>query len=111
MSSHTSFTTLITLLGQEGAQSLLKLAQPELQQTQQALLDSLQQHDWQAAAALAHKLVATAYLYDCSDLQTLVEEIRRQNLTTLQHPTFIPKLMRVFQQIHDNIRRFTHPDN
>jgi hypothetical protein len=106
MTSSVLFTKLINMLGKEAAQRFLKLAQPELQQSQQVLLDSLQQQDWQMAAALAHKLSATAYLYDSATLQDALTDINAQNLAALQHPAFIPTLTHAFQHIQANIQLF-----
>lgn len=111
MSSSTLFTTLPKILGKEATQRLLKVAQPELQQYQQGLFNSLQQQDWQTAAALAHKLSATAHLYDSASLQAALDDINAQNLAVLQHPAFIPTLMQTFQQIQDNIQCFIADNN
>jgi len=111
VTSKALFTTLINILGKEATQRFLILAQQELQQAQQALLNHLKQRDWQAAAALAHKLTATAHLYDSPSLQAALTDINAQNLATLQHPAFIPALMQTFQQIQVNIRRFISDKN
>lgn len=106
MTSSVLFTTLIDIVGKEAAQRLLSMTQPQLQQSQQALLHSLQQQDWQTAAALAHKLCATAHLYDSLHLQAALTNINERNLAALQHPTFIPSLTDTFEQIQANIQLF-----
>lgn len=106
MSSGVLFTTLINMLGKEATHRFLTLALPELQRSQQILRTNLQQQDWQAAAALAHKLIATAQLYDSPPLQNALTHIKERNLAALQHPSFIPSLTQTFQQVQDNILLF-----
>ncbi|UJS24539.1 hypothetical protein [Thiothrix winogradskyi] len=106
MSSGVLFSTLIEMLGKEAAHRFLTLALPELQRSQQMLMTNLQQQDWQAAAALAHKLIATAHLYDVAPLQDTLIHIKERNLAALQHPSFIPSLAQTFQQVQDNILLF-----
>ncbi len=106
MNSSILFTALIDMLGKEAAHRFLTLALPELQRSHQILLTNLQQQDWQAAAALAHKLIATAQLYAPPPLQNALIHIKERNLAVLQHPSFIPSLSQTFQQVEDNILLF-----
>lgn len=111
MTTSIVFIKLIKMLGKEAAQRFLKLAQLELQKSQRALLNHLQQQDWQAAAALAHKLSATAQLYESAPLQDALANINAQNLAVLQDPAFIPTLTQTFQQIQLNIQVFISDRN
>ncbi|UOG92236.1 MAG: hypothetical protein L3K52_00535 [Candidatus Thiothrix sulfatifontis] len=100
------FVTLTNILGKEATQRFLNLAVSELQCSQQALLNSLQQQDYQAAALLAHKLSATAHLYDSAALEHALATINAQDSVALQHPAFIATLRQTFQQIQANIQQF-----
>ncbi len=111
MTNDDLFPTLVGMVGKAATQRFLTLAQSELQRSQQALLHHLQQQDWQAAAALAHKLSATVPLYDEATLQDAIATIRANNITALQHPSFIPALTAAFQSIHANIQRFLSENN
>ncbi|SEA18266.1 MAG: hypothetical protein QJT81_19935 [Candidatus Thiothrix putei] len=100
------FTTLTEMLGKEAAQRFLTVAQTQLQQYQYDLQAGLQQQDWHTAAIIAHKLSATAHLYDSSTLPDLLALISSQNTEVLQQANFIDKLNQEFQQITSNIYLF-----
>ncbi|OQX05137.1 MAG: hypothetical protein BWK73_34415 [Thiothrix lacustris] len=107
MTPNILFGQLIAILGKEATRRFLKVAQPELQYAQQMLLANLQQQNYPAAALIAHKLSATAHLYDFAALQDALATIKAQDAAALQHPAFIPTFMHTFQQIQANIQQFT----
>lgn len=101
-----AFTNLITLLGRESAQRFLAFAQPQIDQCKHDLLTSLQQHDWNSAAATAHRFKATAHLYSSATLLAQLDAIIDQRKNTLQHPHFPAELTAEFQRIECTIQQF-----
>ncbi len=101
-----SLETLLEILGPENTQCFLTFAQPTIQQYQHELAASLQQQDWEAASALAHRFKATAHLYSTATLQHQLEGIIAKDIATLQHTDFLPQLMTEFQHIERDINIF-----
>lgn len=101
-----AFNNLITLLGRDGTQRFLAFAQPQIDQCKHDLLTSLQQHDWNSAAATAHRFKATAHLYSSATLLTQLDAIIDQHQKTLQHPHFPTELTAEFQRTEWAIQQF-----
>jgi hypothetical protein len=106
MTTPTTFNHLITMLGRDGAQRFLAFARPQIQQCQQDLLTSLHQHDWDSAAAIAHRFKATAYLYRSTHLVEQLDTIMDKHPPTLQQAAFADALAAELQQIEQAIQRF-----
>ncbi len=107
MSTHPpSLAALIELLDPEGAKRFLAFAQPTIQQYQHDLLTSLQQQDWETAAAIAHRFTATAHLYSPAALAHQLDIISAKQLQTLQQADFLPRLMLEFQLLEESIAAF-----
>ncbi|MBO0613053.1 hypothetical protein [Thiothrix fructosivorans] len=106
MTTATVFNTLVAMLGQESAQRFLAFAQPQIHQCKQDLLTHLQQHDWDSAAATAHRFKATAHLYSSARLIEQLDTIIQKPIQTLQHPAFSQDLVAEFQYIERAIQQF-----
>lgn len=104
MTIPTQLNTLVQLLGFDGAQRFLVVAQPQIHQCKQDLLASLQQQDWDSAAAIAHRFKATAHLYSSATLLEQLEHIVAKRTTTLQHPHFSQLLVAEFRDIEAAIQ-------
>lgn len=101
-----AFNSLITLLGRESARRFLAFAQPKIDQCKHDLLTSLQQHDWNSAAATAHRFKATAHLYSSATLLAQLDTIIDKNQNTLQHTHFLDELTVEFQRTERAIQQF-----
>lgn len=94
------------MLGQEGAQRFLTMALPQIRQYRQELLTCLRQQEWAAAAALAHRLKATAHLYSSPILQDCLDRIVAQDVLQLGQVTFQSRLETEFLCTETEITRF-----
>jgi HPt (histidine-containing phosphotransfer) domain-containing protein len=97
---------LVEMLGQEGAQRFLTMALPQIRQYRQELLTCLRQQEWAAAAALAHRLKATAHLYSSPILQDCLDRIVAQDVLQLGQVTFQSRLETEFLCTETEITRF-----
>lgn len=106
MTIPTQLHALVQLLGLDGTQRFLVVAQSQIHQCKQDLLTSLQQQDWDSAATIAHRLKATAHLYSSATLLEQLEHIVDKRTTTLQHPHFSQVLITEFRDIEVSIQMF-----
>ncbi len=101
-----ALNTLVEMLGYEGSQRFLTVALPQLQQYRQDLLGALQQHNWQLASNLAHRLKATAYLYSSPIFQDCLDRIIAQDIAQLRQTAFQARLETEFTYTENEITRF-----
>jgi HPt (histidine-containing phosphotransfer) domain-containing protein len=97
---------LIEILGEASAKRFLSVALPQIQEYRHTLLSSLQQQDWQTASDLAHRFKATAHLYSSEALQTYLERVLTQAVSTQDLPTFLPRMEQELLDIETSITAY-----
>ncbi|EIJ35534.1 hypothetical protein [Thiothrix nivea] len=103
MTAPSALHTLAESLGVVGARRFLVAAQPLIHQARHDLLACLREQDWKAAAAIAHRLKATAHLYGSPTLQDYITAILAKDSSQLQQQVFQNGLEAEFQHVENAI--------
>jgi len=102
---------LVNKIGQKSAQRFLTLAQPQLEQDHQQLLQHLQDKEWQKAADKAHYLKATANLYASETLLKYYALIMQEKAALQQNTLFIDALNQELKRVEKNIQLFLEEEH
>ncbi len=97
---------LVNKIGETPAKRFLALAQPQLKQDHQELLNYLNSNDWEQAARKAHYLKATANLYASQPLLDAYALILQKKSALAQDPLFIETLQQELERVEENIQCF-----
>lgn len=87
---------LLENLGERDAVELLAGILPLINERKIALQQYLHAEDWEAAARIAHKTISSVRLYGSAELETLLQQVRQQELVTIATPAFQAKLEATF---------------
>lgn len=104
MNNPAILTPLFEILGEAAAKRFLQVALPQIQAYRFSLLDSLQQHDWETAATLAHRFKATAHLYSTKNLQQALETLLARSVNPHNLNTFMSQLETELLYIEANMQ-------
>ena len=90
---------LLENLGEQGVIELLTFTLPLIKERKRLLLQHLQAGDWEVAARLAHKTLGSIRLYGSAELESLLQQIRQQELPTIATSAFQTTFDAVFSGI------------
>lgn len=90
---------LLNNLGEQDTLELLTVVLPLIKERKVLLQQHLQAGDWEVAAHLAHKTIGSVRLYGTADLESLLQQIRQQELSTIATSAFQARLDAVFSGI------------
>ncbi len=102
---------LVNKIGKKPAQRFLKLAQTQLEEDHQQLLQHLHAKEWQKAADKAHYLKATANLYASETLLKYYGLIVKNKPALQQNTLFIEALNQELKRVEKNIQLFLEKEH
>lgn len=97
---------LVNKVGKTPAKRFLTLAQAQLKQDHQELLQNLHAKEWEKAASKAHYLKATANLYASTTLLGYYSSIVQKKAELQQDLLFIESLSQELKRVEKNIQIF-----